>query len=94
VCRNIKLLFHFEPPVTPDEIRAASIQYVRKVSGTTKVSAQNREVFERAVDEVTAATARLLHELVPPHSPPRTREAEAKKAKERWARRETRIRSS
>ena len=93
MCRNIKLLFHFEPPVTPDEIRAASIQYVRKVSGTTKVAAQNREVFERAVADVAATTARLLHDLVA-HGPPRTREAEAEKARDKWQKREKRIRTS
>lgn len=91
MCRNIKLLFHFEPPVTPDEIRAASVQYVRKVSGTTRVSEQNRAVFERAVDEVALATTRLLEGLVP-HGPPHTREREAEKAKERWTRREKRLR--
>ncbi|MFO0617652.1 MAG: DUF2277 domain-containing protein [Polyangiaceae bacterium] len=93
MCRNIKLLFHFEPPTTPDEIRAASLQYVRKVSGTTRVSAVNQDVFERAVREVAESTERLLRELVP-HGPPRTREGEAAKAKIKWQRREKRIRDA
>lgn len=93
MCRNIKLLFHFEPPTTPDEIRAASLQYVRKVSGATRVSAANQAVFDRAVDEVAAATEKLLRELVA-NGPPRTREAEAEKAKIKWQRREKRIRES
>jgi hypothetical protein len=93
MCRNIKLLFHFEPPVTPDEIRAASIQYVRKVSGTTRVSQANQKTFDQAVEDVARATTALLTGLVP-HGPPKTREAEAAKAKEKWQRREKRIRST
>lgn len=93
MCRNIKLLFHFEPPTTPDEIRAASLQYVRKVSGATRVSAANAAAFERAVDEIAKATEKLLGELVP-NGPPRTREGEAAKAKIKWQRREKRIRDT
>lgn len=93
MCRNIKLLFHFEPPTTPDEIRAAALQYVRKVSGTTKVSAQNQAVFERAIHEVAESTARLLHDLVA-HGPPHTREGQAAKAKDKWEKREKRIRNT
>jgi hypothetical protein len=93
MCRNIKLLFHFEPPTTPDEIRAASLQYVRKVSGSTRVSAANQAAFERAVAQVAEATENLLRELVP-NGPPRTREGEAAKAKIKWQRREKRIREA
>jgi hypothetical protein len=86
VCRNIKVLYNFEPPATGEEIRAASEQYVRKVSGFAKPSAANREAFERAVDEVARASATLLDSLVTDR-PPRDREAEAAKAHERGARR-------
>ncbi len=92
MCRNIKMLFNFEPPATPDEMRAAALQYVRKVSGTTRISDSNRASFERAVDEVAASTERLLASLVA-HGPPRTREQEAEKARARWRAREQRIRA-
>jgi hypothetical protein len=92
VCRNIKMLFNFEPPATPDEVRAAAIQYVRKVSGATRVTADNVAAFERAVADVENATARLLTALVA-HGPPRSREREAEKARARWQAREARIRA-
>ena len=84
MCRNIRTLHNFEPPATEDEIRASALQYVRKVSGFTKPSHANAEAFERAVDDVTALTSRLLGELVTT-APPKDREAEAAKAKARSA---------
>jgi hypothetical protein len=84
MCRNIRTLHNFEPPATEDEIRASALQYVRKVSGFTKPSQANTEAFERAVDDVTAVTTRLLGELVT-NAPPKDREAEAAKAKARSA---------
>ena len=84
MCRNIRTLHNFEPPATEDEIRASSLQYVRKVSGFTKPSRANAEAFERAVDEVAAVTARLLDQLVT-NAPPKDREVEAAKAKARSA---------
>jgi len=84
MCRNIRTLHNFEPPATEDEIRASSIQYVRKVSGFTKPSQANAEAFERAVDEVAGVTRRLLGELVT-NAPPKDREVEAAKAKARSA---------
>jgi hypothetical protein len=82
MCRNIKTLANFEPPATDDEIRASALQFVRKLSGTTKPSRANEEAFNRAVEEVTAAADRLIHSLTI-HAPPRNREDEARKAKER-----------
>ena len=84
MCRNIRTLHNFEPPATDEEIRASSLQYVRKISGFTKPSQANAEAFERAVDEVAAVTARLLGELVT-NAPPKDREVEAAKAKARSA---------
>jgi hypothetical protein len=84
VCRNIRTLHNFEPPATTDEVRAAALQYVRKVSGTTKPSQANEEAFARAVDAVTEVTRRLLDELVTT-APPKDREVEAAKARERAA---------
>jgi hypothetical protein len=84
MCRNIRTLHNFEPPATEEEIRASSLQYVRKVSGFTKPSQANAEAFERAVDEVAAVTARLLGQLVT-NAPPKDREVEAAKAKARSA---------
>jgi hypothetical protein len=84
MCRNIRTLHNFEPPATQDEIRASSLQYVRKVSGFTKPSQANTEAFERAVDEVAAVTRRLLDELVS-NAPPKDRDVEAAKAKARSA---------
>jgi hypothetical protein len=82
MCRNIHTLFNFEPTATEDEVRGAALQYVRKVSGYTKPSRANEAAFERAVDEVAAATARLLGELVT-NAPPRDREVEAQRKRER-----------
>ena len=86
MCRNIRTLHNFEPPATDDEVRGAALQYVRKVSGTTKPSQANEEAFERAVDEVARATAELLAELVT-SAPPKDREVEAAKRRERAAKR-------
>jgi len=82
MCRNIRQLHNFEPPATPDEVHAAALQYVRKVAGSTKPSARNQAAFDRAVAAVAAATAELLDELVTT-APPKDREVEAAKAKER-----------
>jgi len=82
MCRNIRPLFNFEPPATEAEIRASALQFVRKVSGFNKPSQANAEAFERAVDEVTEAARKLIASL---HSaaPPRDRETEARRARER-----------
>jgi len=82
MCRNIKTLHNFEPPATDDEIRAAAVQYVRKVSGSQKPSKANEAAFARAVDEVAHVTRDLLAELVT-HAPPRDREVEAERARAR-----------
>ena len=82
MCRNIKVLANVEPPATDDEVRASSLQFVRKLSGTTKPSKANEEAFNQAVEDVTAAARRLVDSLVI-HAPPRDREVEAQKAKER-----------
>ena len=84
MCRNIRTLHNFEPPATPDEVHAAALQYVRKVSGTTRPSQANEAAFERAVAEVTATTRRLLEELTT-NAPPKDREVEAAKARARAA---------
>jgi hypothetical protein len=84
MCRNIKLLFNFDQPVTNAEIRAASLQFVRKISGFQKPSKANEEAFAAAVDEVAAASARLLSSLEP-NGPLRSREEEAAKARARGA---------
>ena len=84
MCRTIRQLANFEPPVTSEEIQAAALQYVRKISGTTRPSRVNAEAFERAVAEVAAASARLLDELVTT-APPKDREVEAVKARQRAA---------
>ncbi len=86
MCRNIRTLHNFEPAATDDEIRAAALQYVRKVSGSTKPSQANAQAFDRAVDEIALATANLLAELVTP-APPKDRELEAAKRRERSAKR-------
>lgn len=86
MCRNIKTLFNFEPPATDEEIRAAALQFVRKVSGSTRPSAANQAAFDRAVDEVAAVSATLLRELVTT-APPRDREVEAARAHARAVRR-------
>jgi len=84
MCRNIKMLFNFDPPVTPEEIRAASLQYVRKISGVNKPSKANEAAFLAAVEEVSAASARLLGSMQTQASP-RNREEEAAKARARSA---------
>ena len=84
MCRNIKTLHNFEPPATHEEIHDAALQFVRKLSGSTKPSKANEAAFARAVEEVTAASTRLLESLVT-HSPPRDREVERAKARARAA---------
>jgi len=86
MCRNIKTLANFEPPATDDEVRASALQFVRKLSGMTRPSRANEQVFERAVDEVTAAARTLLSSLHT-NSAPRDRAEEARKAQERSRRR-------
>lgn len=86
MCRNIKTLFNFDPPVTPEEVQAASLQFVRKISGFTKPSKANEAAFLKAVDEVAEVSARLLHSLETT-APPKNREEEAAKAKARAAER-------
>lgn len=82
MCRNIKLLFNFEPPVTDDEVRAASLQFVRKITGFNKPSKANEAAFQAAIDEVANASMRLLRSLETT-APPKSREEEAAKAKAR-----------
>jgi hypothetical protein len=84
MCRNIKVLYNFDPPVTDDEVRAASLQFVRKVSGFAKPSKANEAAFQQALDEISSATSRFLRALET-HAPPRSREEEAAKAKARAA---------
>ena len=84
MCRNIKMLFNFDPPVTEDEIRAASIQFVRKISGFNKPSKANESAFNMAIDEIAGVSARLLASLET-NAPPKNREEEAAKAKARNA---------
>lgn len=86
MCRNIHTLFNFEPPATEDEVRGAALQYVRKVSGFTKPSQANEAAFERALEDVAAATERLLAELVT-NAPPKDREVEAARKRDRAAKR-------
>jgi hypothetical protein len=86
MCRNIKTLFNFDPPVTPEEVRAASLQFVRKISGFNKPSKANEDAFASAVEEVAAASIRLLTSLETT-STPKNREEEAAKAKARSAQR-------
>jgi hypothetical protein len=86
MCRNIKTLANFEPPATDDEVRASAIQFVRKLSGTTHPSKANEEAFNRAIDEVTDAARRLV-DSIEIKAPPRNREEEARKARERSAKR-------
>jgi len=86
MCRNIKTLFNFEPPVTEDEVRAASLQFVRKITGFNKPSKSNEAAFQSAIDEISAASSRLLHALET-NAPPKNREEEAAKAKARAAER-------
>jgi hypothetical protein len=86
VCRNIKTLFNFDPPVTDDEVKAASLQFVRKISGFNKPSKANEEAFQTAIDDISAVAARLLRSLET-NAPPKSREEEAAKAKARAAER-------
>ena len=86
MCRNIKTLFNFDPPATDEEIRASALQFVRKLSGTTKPSQANRAAFDRAVDDVTTAARQLLDSLTTTAAP-KNREEEAAKARARAARR-------
>lgn len=86
MCRNIKTLFNFEPPVTDAEIRAASLQFVRKLSGFNQPSKANEAAFQTAIDEVAAISSKLLHALET-NAPPRNREEEAVKARARTAQR-------
>ena len=86
MCRNIRTLHNFEPPATHEEVHDAALQYVRKISGSTKPSQANEAAFERAVEAVTAASVRLLDELVT-SAPPKNREVEAAKKRARWEQR-------
>ena len=86
MCRNIRTLFNFEPPVTPDEVRAASLQFVRKISGFNKPSKANEEAFEKAIEDIARISSRLLHSLET-SAPPKNREEEAAKARARAAER-------
>jgi len=86
MCRNIRQLHNFEPPASEDEVRAAALQYVRKISGSSKPSAANAQAFERAVEAVAAASSQLLAQLVT-SAPPKDREVEAAKARARAAQR-------
>lgn len=95
MCRNIRVLHNFEPPTTDDEVREAALQFVRKVSGSTHPSVANMPAFERAIDEIALATRRMLDELVT-KAPPKSREVEAVKGRERHEKRmerEVRIRT-
>lgn len=91
MCRNIRLLHHFEPPTTDDEIHDAALQYVRKVTGVNSPSKADQEAFDRAVEEVAASTKKVLTSITA-RGAARTREGEREKARVRWARREERIR--
>jgi hypothetical protein len=86
MCRNIRTLHNFDPPATEEEIQDAALQYVRKISGSTKPAQANVEAFERAVAEITAATERLLENLVS-SAPPKDREVEAAKRRARYEKR-------
>ncbi len=90
MCRNIRTLFNYEPSATDPEVRAASLQFVRKVSGFTKPSQANQAAFDRAVDEVADAARRLLDQLIT-HAPPRDRDVEAARARARGERRFGRV---
>ena len=83
MCRNIRPLFNFEPPATEEEVRAASIQFVRKISGFTAPSKANQDAFTRAIDEITVVARKLVDELET-NAPKKNREEEAQKAKERF----------
>ena len=89
MCRNIRTLHNYEPPATEDEVAAAALQFVRKISGTRKPSAANAAAFEAAVAEIAETSMRMLAALET-HAPPKNREVEAAKAKERWQARNAR----
>ncbi len=93
MCRNIRVLYNFEPPTTHEEMRAAAVQYVRKICGLQKPSAVDTAAFEQAVDDVTAATVRVLGALQA-RAPVRTREGEKVRARARWKVREARMRGA
>ena len=88
MCRNIQTLYNFEPPASEEDVHAAALQYVRKISGFTKPSQANAEAFDRAVQAVADASKRLLDELVT-SAPPRDREAQVARARARWTERQT-----
>jgi hypothetical protein len=90
MCRNIRVLHNFEPPATEEEVRAAALQFVRKVSGSTRPSKANQEAFDRATEEIAISTIRLLDTLVAT-TPPRNREEEAEKGRLRWRKRVARL---
>jgi hypothetical protein len=90
MCRNIRVLHHFEPPTTKEEIDAAALQYVRKVSGLQRATGVDEDAFDRATQEIAAVTARLLASLSR-RGAPRTREGEREKGRARWLAREARI---
>ena len=90
MCRNIRTLHNYDPPATADDIRASALQYVRKISGSTRPAKNNVEAFEDAVQEVIAVTSRLLDRLVA-HAPPKNREVEEAKGRERWRKRAERM---
>lgn len=91
MCRNIKTLLHFAPPATSDEVQASALQYVRKLSGMRVPSKKNEKVFNDAVAEIAHLTMHLLEALEPPNSPPRTREEEQRKARERGQQRDAQV---
>lgn len=93
MCRNIRVLYNFQPPTTVDEMRAAALQFVRKVSGLQKPSQMDEAAFTRAIEDVTAATERLLESLKA-RAPVRTREGEKEKARKKWKIREARMRAT
>jgi hypothetical protein len=93
MCRNIRTLYNFEPPVTDDEVRGAALQYVRKISGFTKPSRANQEAFERAVAEIADASMRMLSELST-SAPAKDRDVEAARARARRAQREAALQAS
>jgi hypothetical protein len=92
MCRNIKLLHHFEPPATPDEVRASALQFVRKLTGMNAPSRVNQAIFDEAVEQIAAVTLHLFGHLEA-HGPPRSREAEKSKAAERGKKREAQLRA-
>jgi hypothetical protein len=92
MCRNIKMLHHFQPPATRDEVEASALQYVRKLTGMTAPARANQPAFEEAVEQITAITLHLFDHLEV-HSPPRSREAEKAKAAERGKKREAQMRA-